>query len=109
MKQVCQGKIYNTETSEILHSHEGCCAHRTEGLTEDLYVTKKGNYFVAYEDSKEMREWAVSKGIEDAADADSGICPLTEEETVQWLADRNADDVIRERFAEIMDDILEEA
>lgn len=109
MKQVCQGKIYNTETAELLYSHSGRQTHFFyNGGYEDLYVTENGNYFVAYKNSVEMGAQAVNTGIKDAIEA-SGICPLTEDETVQWLADRNADAVIQEHFSEIMDNILEEA
>ncbi|WP_347273240.1 hypothetical protein [Candidatus Kuenenia sp.] len=85
MKQVCQGKIYNTETSELLYTNISCL---TETEKEDLYITENGDYFIAY-------------GIKNAI-AHSGIYPLTDKETVQWLADRRTSGFLCERSSEIL-------
>jgi hypothetical protein len=48
MKQVIDGKLYNTETAqEVCELY--CTAHATDFAHHDtkLYVTKNGNYFLA--------------------------------------------------------------
>src|SRR3990172_2422569 len=50
MKKVIDGKIYNTETAELLHEWDNGMYGNDFGRCEEaLYRTKKGAYFIAGE------------------------------------------------------------
>ncbi|WP_347273236.1 hypothetical protein [Candidatus Kuenenia sp.] len=50
MKKVIDGKIYNTETAELLHAwSNGKYTSDFGYIKESLYRTKKGAYFIAGE------------------------------------------------------------
>ena len=83
MKRVINGKVYNTNTAEELHSYWN---HRGAGdfqyLSEDLYKTKKGNFFLAGEGGA-MTKYSQSCG-ENSVCGGSGIHPLDPDEALEW-------------------------
>lgn len=47
MKKTIDGKMYNTDTAELLGSYENeCCYNDFRYIKETLYRTKKGRYFL---------------------------------------------------------------
>ena len=84
MKRIINGKMYNTETAELL----GCnmpIENRRDfyWFGEWLYRKKNGEFFLEYEGSC-MSIYAVSCGMNERSGS-SGIRPLTEEEAKEWL------------------------
>lgn len=93
MKKIIDGKMYNTETAEELASRcENCRSFSY--VSERLYRTKKGAYFLAGEGGPCSR-YGVSD--EDGTGADGGhdIIPISEEVARQWMERHgDADDYV---------------
>ena len=83
MKKVIEGKLYNTETAEELASwHNGCSYSDFNYCKEDLYRTKKGNYFLHGEGGA-MTRYSESCGNNSRCEGED-IIPLTESEAKEW-------------------------
>ncbi|HHT9136441.1 MAG TPA: hypothetical protein ACFYEK_04260 [Candidatus Wunengus sp. YC60] len=103
MKQVIDGKLYNTETAELLHewsngkftSDFGHCA-------EALYKTKKGAYFIAGEGGA-MTGYARSCGTNSTCGG-SGIRVLTEVEAMEWLENHEGTEALEQYFGDKIDE-----
>lgn len=100
MKRVINGKVYNTETADELHTYAPY--ENTSDFhffTETLYVTKKGAYFVAGEGGA-MSAYAESLGG-GSYGGGSGIRVLSKAEAMEWLEETGGDDVLvnDERFS----------
>ncbi len=83
MKAIIQGRKYDTETAEHIVGYSnnlGCGDFRH--YEEDLYRTKKGNWFLAGEGGP-MTKYSHTVG--DATSGGSGIIPLTNQEAFEWL------------------------
>ncbi|MDP2956717.1 MAG: hypothetical protein Q8N53_09870 [Longimicrobiales bacterium] len=90
MRQVIEGKVYDTETAERIHQwgngHNAGDFHRCQ---EALYRTSRGAYFLAGEGGA-LSPWSVPVG-NNGRGGGSGIRPLTEEEARTWLEEHEAD------------------
>lgn len=97
MKKIIEGKSYNTETAELLHSWDnGYYGNDFKSCSESLYKTKKGNYFLAGEGGP-MSKYARSGGSNTTCGGD-GIEPISEKAAVEWLESHDGDDVIEQHF-----------
>jgi len=76
MKRIVNGKLYDTNTAELV------CQSKIALFENRLYRTKKGRYFV-YEKIGDIED----------------IKPLNEDETFEWLSKHNPDKAM-ELFAE---------
>ena len=84
MKQIINGKTYDTATSEGLAEASSDCGHGDFRYWEEsLYRTPKGRYFVAGEGGP-MSSWAKSCG-QNSYSGGSGIRVLTEDEARTWV------------------------
>mgnify|MGYP001562421380 FL=1 len=103
MKQVIDGKIYNTETAELLHEWDnGIYGNDFRCCNESLYKTKKGAYFIAGSGGA-MSKYAKSYG--NNTGGSEGIEVVTEKEAIRWLEEHDGSDILAEKFA----DRIEEA
>jgi hypothetical protein len=101
MQRVIEGKVYDTETAEPLHTFEPI--HDTGDFhyfIETLYVTTKGSFFVAGEGGA-MSPYSESLGG-GSYGGGSGIQPLSLTEAVRWLEESDGHEILtsNERFAE---------
>lgn len=104
MKAIIDGKVYNTETAECIGTHwNGCSTSDFDYLSEGLYVTKKGAYFVSGEGGARSK-YAVSYGSNSVGGGER-IVPLTKEEAFEWAQEHLAPEDIEEHFG----DLIEEA
>ena len=104
MKKLIDGKIYNTETAELLHEWDnGCYGNDFKSCEESLYKTKKGAYFIAGSGGP-MSKYAVSCGSNSTSGSEQ-IEVLTEAEAIRWLEEHDGSDILTEKFA----DKIEEA
>lgn len=103
MKKIIDGKVYNTETARIIGTwSNNLSTSDFRNETATLYVTKKGNFFVAGE-SGPMGSFAYSVG--DMTSGGEGLFTLTREEALGW-AERHLDP---EDYEEYFSDLIEEA
>ena len=88
MKQIIDGKIYNTETATFLgrdYDGDGFRAY-----DESLYRTPRGRYFLAGEGGP-MTKYAVSTGL-NSWSGSKKIIALSEEEARQWAEEHMSTD-----------------
>jgi len=98
MKQVIDGKVYNTETAtKIANWWNGCGYGDLDYCAESLYRTKKGQFFTAgdggprskYSESTGQNSWSGGEGIE----------LLSESAALAWCEDHNIEaEVIAKHF-----------
>ena len=104
MKKVINGKLYNTETADTVHSWDnGCYGGDFQRCEETLYRTKKGNYFL-YGDGGPMSRYARNCGNNTTSGGED-IQPMTVQEAIEWLEDHDGAEVLTAQFA----DHIEEA
>ena len=103
MKQVIDGKIYNTETAELIHEWDnGLYGNDFGQCEESLYKTKKGAYFIAGSGGA-MSKYAKSYG--NNTGGSEGIEVVTEKEAMAWLEEHEGTEALQEYFG----DKIEEA
>ena len=101
MKAVIQGKIYDTEKStEIGNYWNGCGTNDFNHLSEALYKTDKGAYFLAGEGGANTR-YGRSVG-QNTWTGDSKIIPLDNAEALQWAEIHLDGDIIESEFSEML-------
>ena len=102
MKQVLDGKLYDTEDAELIAKHNPVTDRRDfRYLNERLYRTSNGSYFLHCEGGP-MTEYAKSTG--DGKTGGEEIRPVTREEALAWCEDRHVDgEIVVEEFGELVD------
>lgn len=98
MKKVIDGKLYNTETAILIHRDTSSSLSMSDFhyYDEGLYITKKGNYFLAGEGHAQTR-WATSDRR--SRSWGSGIIALNVNEALQWCEYAKVNpDIITEYF-----------
>lgn len=86
MKQVVNGKLYDTETAELIHTAHGTWA----GQTYSLYRTDNGRFFIYFCAGDSWQIHVIGKRKE--------IWPKTEEEAMEWLEENAPVEVLLSRF-----------
>jgi hypothetical protein len=81
MRKVVNGKIYDTEKAECICAYQYCNGHDFRNEDTGLYITKKGNFFLAGDGSC-MSRWAKSDG--NTTTGGSGIIPLDVNEALEF-------------------------
>lgn len=105
MKRVIEGKLYNTDTAEEIHVYE---PHYDTGdfhyFIERLYVTSKGNFFIAGEGGP-MSTYSEHLG-NGSTGGGSGIRPVGTREAADWLEQSGGSEVLTEdeRFMEFVEE-----
>jgi hypothetical protein len=96
MKKVIDGKVYNTETAEVIYTWDnGYYGSDFKQCEETLYRTKKGAFFLHGEGGP-MSKYAVSCG--NGYGYGSDIQVMTDDEVIEWLEDKNAIGAIEKLF-----------
>ena len=103
MKQVIEGKRYDTATAQEIGAWwNGYPTSDFHYCEEKLYLTPKGNFFLAGEGGA-LSQYARSHG--NATGGGEAITPLSREEAFQWAQEHlDADD-----FPEVFGDMVEDA
>lgn len=104
MKKVIDGKLYDTEKATMIADYwNGLDSSDVHYVSEELYVTAKGNYFL-FGEGGAMTEYSVSCG-NNSWGGSANIISLTREEAYKWLENREQTEAIIEYFS----DFIEEA
>jgi len=101
MKQVIDGKTYNTETA--IEIENWCSSGFAKGdfryCDESLYITKKGRFFLAGEGGA-MTRWCKPCG-NNGWTGGSGIQALSKEEALAWCEQREIEVNVIEQFFDV--------
>lgn len=97
MKQVIEGKLYNTATAEEIGSYwNGRSQSDFRNVSESLYKTKSGRFFLAGSGGPMTK---YSRPCGDMTGGGSGIIPLETEEARTWCEEHDIDsDTIAKYF-----------
>lgn len=98
MKKVIGNKMYNTNTAELLASYSENCGS-FEYISEGLYRTKKGAYFVAGEGGA-LSRYSIKDG-QNAWCGSEDIRILSEEEAREWMEEHGTADEYISAFGEV--------
>ena len=103
MKRIIDGKGYDTETATEVYGYwNGLSTSDFKNVTESLYRTPRGNWFLAGKGGA-LSKYAQSCGNNSYCGG-SGLSPLLAEEAKQWLQDKSATEPLEQYFgAEIQD------
>lgn len=97
MRQVIDGKLYDTETAEQLHDWDnGRFGNDFRRRSKTLYRTSKGGLFL-HHDGGPMTDMAVSVGSSGYGGSES-IEPISERDAIRFLESHGGTDVLLERF-----------
>ncbi|HHX24281.1 MAG TPA: hypothetical protein GX723_09810 [Thermoanaerobacterales bacterium] len=103
MKKVIGKKLYDTETATLIAEYWNVLGKGDFNyLSDDLYVTPNGNYFLSGEGGA-LTKYGVNCG--NSLTGSSNIFSLTREEAYGWLERHKKTKVIIEHFS----DLIEEA
>ena len=103
MKKAIDGKVYNTETAELIYSWDnGRGRNDFRSREKDLYRTKKGKYFIHHSGGA-MTDMAVSVG-DNSFGGSENIEPLTEQQVIKFLEGKNAVEVLEDLFPEYLEE-----
>lgn len=103
MKRVIDGKLYNTDTAELIHKwNNGYYPNDFNWCAETLYKTKKGAYFIAGEGGA-MSKYSTRCGS-NSAGGGSGISVLTEDEAIGWLENHGGTEALEQYFGDKIDE-----
>jgi hypothetical protein len=104
MKAIINGKRYDTETATCVAGDSGGQGKRDfRWYDEDLYLTKKGNWFLAGEGGP-MSRWAEPGAGQNEVTSGEGIVPLTKQEAREWLERAEKWDCIEKYFGNAVQD-----
>jgi hypothetical protein len=103
MEKIIEGKKYNTETATKIGGYwNGLGGNDFRNVSEDLYKTKKGNYFVSGSGGP-MSKYAVSNGNTTSGGDD--ITPLSKDGAFAWAQNHLDSEITGKEFS----DLIEEA
>ena len=97
MKQIINKKLYNTETAQLIHEWSHSNPSDFRYISEGLYKTKNGNYFLAGQGGPASK-YAQSCGS-NSMSGGSQITPLHQFEAIEWLEDHNGTEAIEKYFS----------
>lgn len=104
MKDIIEGKIYNTETAHLIGRHTDNPVSDMEHVDEGLYKTRRGNYFLAGEGGP-MSKYARICWDDRSWTWGERIIPLTRQEAFDWAQQYLGLEEVEEEFS----DLIEEA
>lgn len=96
MKKLVYGRLYNTETAELIHDYQWGYPSDFKFIYEALYKTKKGNYFI-YGEGGAMSKYCV-KVESNTWESGSDIIPISVDEAVEWLEENDGSEAIEKYF-----------
>lgn len=102
MKKVINGKMYNTETATRIASWDnGIYGNDFKSCEEDLYLSKKGQYFVAGSGGA-MSSYAQSYGNSRGSGEDIRL--LSKEEARNWCEEKKYIEALETHFADMLEE-----
>lgn len=102
MKKIIGTKVYNTDTAVELGQYwNGLSTSDFGYVSERLYATKKGAYFLHGEGGA-MSHWSEACG--NARCGGEGIEPLTELEALAWMSEHGDPDDVCKRFNHLLEE-----
>ena len=102
MKKVINGKMYNTETAQLIAEWDnGCYGSDFRNCRKALYLTKKGQYFVAGSGGP-MSEYAERHG--NNTSGGSGLELITKGEAVRWCEEHECTEALEEHFSDCIEE-----
>ena len=104
MKQIVEGKSYNTETAEQVATDSFSNYGDLQYWSEELYRTKRGNWFLSGEGGA-MSQYAPAVGQNEIGGG-SAIIPLTMGKALSWLEAHTSDS---ESYEKYFTDVIAEA
>lgn len=103
MKRIINGKMYNTETAELIHSWDnGRYGNDFKARSKELYQTKKGAWFLRH-DGGAMTDMAVSVG----SNSTGGSCSIeviSAEDTFQFLCSHEGTEIAEKYFPKMIEE-----
>ena len=103
MKKVVNGKRYDTETAALVAADSYSNYGDFEYWSEELYRTKRGNWFLCGEGGA-MSRYSRSVGQNETGGG-SAIIPLAEGEALAWLDDHTENSgAYEEYFINVLED-----
>ena len=103
MKKVINGKMYNTETAELIHDWDnGRFSNDFRYRTKTLYRTKKGAWFIRHEGGP-MTDMAVSCGS-NSTSGSADIEPISKEDAFRFLCTHDGTEKAEEYFPEMIEE-----
>jgi len=97
MKKLISGKLYNTETADVIGSWDnGIYGNDFRSCEETLYKTKKGAYFLHGEGGA-MSKYSEPCG-NNSVSGGSDISAMTAEEAFEWLQEKDLADEAEKEF-----------
>lgn len=104
MKAIINGKRYDTETAEkVARWSNGASCSDFNYCEETLYRTKSGAFFL-YGEGGALSPYSTSCEGGRAKIGGSAIKPLTQEETLAWLEEKNEPEAIERLFPDKVTD-----
>lgn len=102
MKKIVNGKMYNTETAELVEEYNnGLSSSDVKHIREELYKTRKSVYFL-YAEGGALTCYSESNGKTSWGAAT--IIPLDDSETFDWLVRRGYSDEAYEYFPDMVEE-----
>ena len=92
MKRIIEGKVYDTETAEVVSSDSFSTSGDFHHWSEVLYKTKKGNYFLHGEGGP-MSQYSQDLG-NNSTGGGSMLISMTPGEAFDWLSKVDAEKAI---------------
>jgi hypothetical protein len=102
MIKIIDGKRYNTATAECVASFSRGYAGDFDQYSEDLYLTKKGTWFL-HGMGGPMTRWGEGD-MQHGRGSGEGIAPLTPAEARAWLEHNDDVDVLEDHFSDAIED-----
>ena len=104
MKQIIEGRRYNTETAQEIGSGGGkAYPGDFHYYSESLYKTPRGNYFLAGEGGPLSRYGRPAYG--GGTCGGDGILPVSKEDALSWCEEH----LDPEDYSEFFEDLIEDA
>jgi len=102
MKAIIEGKRYDTETArEIAHYRNGLGSGDFRHVSETLYRTNKGAFFLAGEGGP-MTRYAEGNG--NSTWGSSEIIPMEDDEALDWLEANGTPESVEKEFPDRITD-----
>lgn len=103
-KKVINRRVYDTEKSDLIHEYwNGNSSNDFNYMTEDLYKTPKGAFFLLGSGGA-MTKYAVDCGNNSRGGSSDNIIPLTKEGAIEWLEAHDGSEKIIELFPDELED-----
>ena len=96
MKKIINKKLYNTETAELIARHSnGLSRSDFNYIFEELYRTKKGNWFIHAEGGANTRYSVACGNMQTGSET---IIAIDKDEAYQFLEKNGFTDIIEDLF-----------